>query len=107
MGRLSWNELENVDLHRHIINQNDPMTKPDLMVMVPDLYRRRRRRQGRRRLPRHLPESQGRPYCDISYLKKILLPCQLRDGGFGPLSTTTWGHKDDRGGQEGIHFDIK
>ena len=35
------------------------MAKPDLMVMVPDLYCRRRRRQGRRRLPSHPPEPQG------------------------------------------------
>ena len=54
-----WNELENVHLHRHIIYQNDPMAKPDFMAMVPDLYRRRRRRQGRRRVPRHPPEPQG------------------------------------------------
>ena len=59
MGLLLWNELENIDLHRHIIYQNDPMTKPDFMVMVTDLYRRRRRRQGRRRLPCHPPDPQG------------------------------------------------
>ena len=34
------------------------MTKPDFMVLVPDLYRRRRRHQGRRRLARHPPEPQ-------------------------------------------------
>ena len=34
------------------------MTKPDLMVMVPDLYHRRRRRQARRRLHPHPPEPQ-------------------------------------------------
>ena len=56
---LLLNDSENVDLHRHIIYQNDPMAKPDFMVIVPDLYRRRRRRQGRRRVPRHPPEPQG------------------------------------------------
>ena len=35
------------------------MTKPDFMVLVPDLYRRQRRHQGRRRLARHPPEPQG------------------------------------------------
>ena len=35
------------------------MAKPDFLVMVPDLYRRRRRRQARRRLPRHPPDPQG------------------------------------------------
>ena len=54
-----WNDSENVDLHRHIIYQNDPMAKPDFMVIVPDLYRRRRRRQARRRLPSLPPEPQG------------------------------------------------
>ena len=54
-----WNDLENVDLHRHIIYQNDPMAKPNLMVMVPDLYHRRRRRQALRRLPSLPPEPQG------------------------------------------------
>ena len=34
------------------------MTKPDFMVMVPDLYHRRRRHQGRRRLSCHPPEPQ-------------------------------------------------
>ena len=56
---LVWNDSENVDLHRHIIYQNDPMAKPDFMVMVPDLHRRRRRRQARRRLPSLPPEPQG------------------------------------------------
>ena len=74
MGRLSGNELENVDLHRHIIYQNDPLTKPDLMVMVPDLYRRRRRRQGRRRLPRHHLEPHRPSYIDNLYIKMILSP---------------------------------
>ena len=54
-----WNDSENVDLHRHIIYQNDPMAKPDFMVIDPDLYRRRRRRQARRRLPSLPPEPQG------------------------------------------------
>ena len=35
------------------------MAKPDFMVMVPDLYHRRRRHQGRRRLHCHPPEPQG------------------------------------------------
>ena len=35
------------------------MAKPDFMVIVPDLYRRRRRHQGRRRLPSLPPEPQG------------------------------------------------
>ena len=35
------------------------MAKPDFMVMVPDLYHRRRRRQARRRLPSLPPEPQG------------------------------------------------
>ena len=58
--------LKCFDLHRHIIYQNDPMTKPDFMVMVPDLYRRRRRRQGHRRLPRHPPEPQGHLFCTFA-----------------------------------------
>ena len=57
--RQVLNLLKFDDLHGHIIYQNDPMAKPDFMVMVPDLYRRRRRYQGRRRLPRHPPEPQG------------------------------------------------
>ena len=51
--------LKRFDLHRHIIYQNDPMAKPDFMVMVPDLYHRRRRRQARRRVPPDPPEPQG------------------------------------------------
>ena len=35
------------------------MAKPDFIEMVTGLYRRRRRYQGRRRLPRHPPEPQG------------------------------------------------
>ena len=35
------------------------MTKPDFMVLVPDLYHRRRRRQARRRVPPDPPEPQG------------------------------------------------
>ena len=35
------------------------MAKPDFMVIVPDLYRRWRRRQARRRLPSLPPEPQG------------------------------------------------
>ena len=51
----------------YIIYQNDPMAKPDFMVMVPDLYRRRRRRQARRRVPRHSPDPQG-------HLKNVFCP---------------------------------
>ena len=67
--RLSWNELENVDLYRlrHVIYQNDPMAKPDFMVMVQDFYRRRRRRQARRRVPCHPPDPQG-------HLKNVFCP---------------------------------
>ena len=61
------NVLKYNDLHRHIIYQNDPMAKPDFMVMVPDLYRRRRRRQARRRVPRHPPDPQG-------HLKNVFCP---------------------------------
>ena len=43
----------------HIIYQNDPIAKPDLMVMVPDLYCQRSRRQARRRLPSLPLEPQG------------------------------------------------
>ena len=57
------NVLKYNDLHRHIIYQNDPMAKPDFMVMVPDLYRRRRRHQARRGLPSHPPEPQGHLFC--------------------------------------------
>ena len=64
---LLWNDSENVDLHRHIIYQNDPMAKPDFMVIVPDLYRRRRRRQARRRVPRHPPDPQ-------EHLKNVFCP---------------------------------
>ena len=49
----------NLNKYLQCIYQNDPLTKPDLMVMVPDPYRRRRRRQARRRLPRHPPDPQG------------------------------------------------
>ena len=62
MGLLSDNDLENVDLHRHIIYQNDPLTKPDFMVMVPDLYGRRHRRQARRCLPSHPPDPHRHLY---------------------------------------------
>ena len=31
-----WNDSEDVDLHGHIIYQNDPKAKLDFMVMVPD-----------------------------------------------------------------------
>ena len=74
MGLLSWNELENVDLHRHITYQNDHLPKPDFMQLLPDPYLPPCRRQGLGRLPRHHPEPQGPPYSDLSYLKKILLP---------------------------------
>ena len=59
LGDFLWNDSENVDLYRHIIYQNDPLVKPDLMVKVADLYRRRRRHQARRRGPRHPPDPQG------------------------------------------------
>ena len=36
---LFWNLLKHVDLYRHILYQNDPMAKPEYMVMVPDLRR--------------------------------------------------------------------
>ena len=48
------------------------MAKPDFMVMVPDLYCRRRRRQARRRLHSLPPEPQGLTYIDILYTKMIL-----------------------------------
>ena len=70
--RLFWNELENADFYRHIIYQNDPMVKPDLMVMVPDLYRRRHRRQACRRLPRHHPVPQKHLQCFINCTKNLL-----------------------------------
>ena len=70
--RLSWNELENVDLQRHIIYQNDPLTKPDFMPVFPDPYLRHRRRQGHRRLSRHHPEPQGPSYMAIINIKMIL-----------------------------------
>ena len=80
MGLLLWNELENVDLYRHIIYQNDPMAKPDFVGMVPDLYRRRRRRQARRRqarrrqarrrVPCHPPDPQG-------HLKNVFCPDRI------------------------------
>ena len=57
----------NYDLHRHIIYQNDPMTKPGFMVMVPDLFRWRRQHQARRRFPSHPPEPHR-------HLKMILCP---------------------------------
>ena len=66
------NFLKDVDLHRHIIYQNDPMAKPDFMVIVPDVYRRRPRRQGRRGLPGHHPEPQGCYYIGVIYTKMIL-----------------------------------
>ena len=56
--RQVLNLLKFDDLHGHIIYQNDPMAKPDFMVMVPDLYCRRRRRQARRRLYSLPPEPQ-------------------------------------------------
>ena len=52
--RLCGNGLKYADLHGHIIYQNDPLVKPDLM----DLYRRRHQRQARRRVPRHPPDPQ-------------------------------------------------
>ena len=73
--RLSWNELEKVDLHRHIIYQNDPLTKPDFILVFPDPYLRPCRRQGHRRLPRHHPEPQGPSYMAIINTKMIL--CDL------------------------------
>ena len=42
-----------------ILYQNDPLAKTDYLVMVPDLYRRRRRRQALRRLPSLPPEPHG------------------------------------------------
>ena len=66
---LLLNDSENVDLHRHIIYQNDPMAKPDFMVMVPDLYRRRR--QARRRLP-SLPQGPQGHLKNAFYVPKQL-----------------------------------
>ena len=77
MGRLLCNELENVDLHRHIIYQNDPLTKPDFMLVFPDPYPQPRRRQGRRRLPHQHHEPQGPPYMAILYIKMILSSAQI------------------------------
>ena len=56
--RLCGNGLKYADLHGHIIYQNDPLVKPDLMEKAADLYRRRRRRQARRRVPRHPNDPQ-------------------------------------------------
>ena len=89
-----WNELKIVDLYWHIIYQNDPMTKPDFMVMVPDLYRRRRRRQGRRRLPRHPPEPQGHLFCAHLPWKfaNRHLPFGLSPFGHLPFGLLPFGH---------------
>ena len=61
-------------LYRHIIHQNDGEIKPDLMEVVPDLYRRRRRRHGRRQVQGHPPQPQEAPNMDILYIKMILRP---------------------------------
>ena len=44
-------------LYRHIIHKNDWQTKPDLMEVVPDLWRRRRQRQQRKRPRRIHPHA--------------------------------------------------
>ena len=49
------------------------MTKPNFMVMVPDLYRRRRQRQALRRLPSLPPEPQG--HSNIAFY----VPIQLKN----------------------------
>ena len=65
--KLCGNGLKYADLHGHIIYQNDPMAKPDFIVMVPELYRRRCRRQARRRLHSLPPEPQGHLENDFAY----------------------------------------
>ena len=90
--RLSWNELENVDLHRHIIYQNDPLTKPDFMPVFPDPYLRHRRRQGHRRLSRHHPEPQGPSYMAIINIKMILWPCFSKTDRHYIVKGWDWAH---------------
>ena len=44
------------------------VTKPDMKVMVPDLYRPRLRRQRRKRPHQVHPEAQEHAYIDILYI---------------------------------------
>ena len=48
--------------------------KPDLMVVVPDLYDRRCRRRRQKLARRQHPGPQGPTYMDILYIKMILMP---------------------------------
>ena len=63
-------------LHRHIIHKNDPQTKPDLMVVFPDLQLHPDQRQSHQSLGAgsHHPQPQEAPYMDILYIKMILRP---------------------------------
>ena len=75
----SWTILKRLDLHGHIIYQINGHAKTDFLVVVPDLYGRRRRRQRHKRVRRPHPEPQEPLYIDILYIKMILMS-----------STTSW-----------------
>ena len=64
------------------------------MVLVPDLYRRRRRHQGRRRLARHPPEPQGHLFCAHLPWKfaNRHLPFGLSPFGHLPFGLLPFGH---------------
>ena len=47
-----------MDVYRHVIHQINGHAKPDFVVVVPDLYDGRRRRQGQKRARRPHPEPQ-------------------------------------------------
>ena len=66
------------------------MTKPDFMVMVPDLYRRRRRRQGQRHLPRHPPEPQGHLFCAHLLLEICQYTFAIRTFAFWTFAIRTF-----------------
>ena len=61
-------------LYRHIIHQNVRETKPDLMEVVPDLYRQRRQRHGGRQVQGNNPQPQKAPNMVIIYIKMIFRP---------------------------------
>ena len=58
-------------LYRHIIHQNDPEVKLEIMVMPTDVYPQRKRRKRPHRLH---PEAQERAYMDILYIKMTQRP---------------------------------